>query len=352
MPEARQPIVRVARWDVVVPLALAIALGLGTVGFVWLAGRALAVFVLAVTLAAALAPLIDRLSGRMGRTVAVVLVYVAGAAAIALLAAVALPRLGSELQDLSSRGPQIAQDLRARVQTVVPDAVQLERLISGAQEPIGRAIRQVPMQLASFVFELLVIVFLSLYLLMVAPRLRWFVISLFPRRHRRRARLIWCRLGRAMGGYVRGVAIDGAIIAVLTWLALTIIGVDFAVPLAVLAGLGEFVPYIGPVVAAVPAIAIGLLDSVQQAIIVAATYLVLQQVESHIVTPNVMHTQTDIRPATVIVALTVGYTVGGVLGAITAIPIFAAGRVLIRRLVAPAIRRAGRREGSGAREPG
>jgi predicted PurR-regulated permease PerM len=181
-----------------------------------------------------------------------------------------------------------------------------------------------------------------MYFLTISARLRWFVTSLFPRPQRRRVGMLWCRMGRAMGGYFRGVAIDAVIIGVLTWVALWSLDIEFALPLAVLAGLGEFVPYLGPVVVALPAVAVGLLQSVQQGALVAAVYVVIQQIESHIVTPNVMRTQTDIRPATVIVALVSGYAVAGVLGAIAAIPVFAAARVLLVHVIAPAIRRSAR----------
>jgi predicted PurR-regulated permease PerM len=142
-----------------------------------------------------------------------------------------------------------------------------------------------------------------------------------------------------MGGYFRGVAIDAAIIGMLTWTLLSVIGLPFALPLAVLAATGEFVPYIGPVVAAVPAVATGLLHSTQQGLLVALTYVVIQQIEGHVVTPLVMRSQTRIHPAAVMVALTTGYTIGGLLGALAAIPMFAAIRVLLRHVIIPAVRR-------------
>ena len=73
--------------------------------------------------------------------------------------------------------------------------------------------------------------------------------------------------------------------------------------------------------------------------VVLLIYVAIQQIEGHLVTPNVMRTQTDVRPASVIVALTVGYTLGGLLGALAAIPIFAAARVLVLRVLVPSIRR-------------
>ena len=120
-------------------------------------------------------------------------------------------------------------------------------------------------------------------------------------------------------------------------------------PVRVLGAEVADVPYIGPVLAAIPAIAVGALHSIQRAIVVALSYLVLQQIENCTVTPNVMHSQTDIRPATVIVAITPGYAIGGILGASAAIPIFAAARVLLNHVIAPAVREAAATELSRSR---
>jgi putative heme transporter len=142
-----------------------------------------------------------------------------------------------------------------------------------------------------------------------------------------------------MGGYVRGVAIDGAILAVLVYIGLIILDVRFALVLALIAFLGEIVPVAGPIIASIPAIAIALLDSPTKALAVAAFYLAIQQFESYVLLPNVMQNQAHIPPLLSIIALFAGGTVGNILGALIAIPLTGALRVLVLRAVAPAIRR-------------
>ncbi len=152
-----------------------------------------------------------------------------------------------------------------------------------------------------------------------------------------------------MGGYVRGVAINAAIVGALTWLGLLALGVEYALALALVTALAETIPYIGPIVAAIPAILVGLLDSPVRAALVAGFYIALQQVENYLVAPKVMQSQTDVTPALVIFALACGFTAGGLLGALVAIPIAAAVRVLVLAVAAPAIRRrsAARSRGDG-----
>ena len=338
-PHPHPPPPRASAWSYVGPAAAAIALGYGAVRLTWAIAEALALVVLAIALASALAPLVDRLHRHMPRSIAVVTVYACGCAAFIAGAWLLAPGFEQEMSDFAQRAPDLMAKLQDRMRTVLP---HVDGANTGIVTQVTSWLQTVSTQLGSLLFGILVIVFLSMYFLTVAPTVRWFLISLFPRAHRRRAGLVLCQMARQMGGYFRGVAINAAIIGGITFVALEFIGLDYALPLATLAAFGEFVPYLGPIVAAVPAIAVALLQSTREALIVIVTYIVIQQAEGHILTPLIMRSQTSIHPATVIVALTAGFTIGGILGALAAIPTFAAGRVVVRRVLAPALRRAAR----------
>jgi predicted PurR-regulated permease PerM len=332
----------VSPWLLIPAAAVAIALGLTIVRLAWAGARGLAIVVLAIALAAALAPLVSLLERRMRRGLAVVVVYGAAAVFVFLLGWALVAPLQQQVQEFGDRAPQLSAAVQRQVSAILPDP-QAQQLVS---EVAGWAARLLPgaaSALTSFAFDVLVLVFLSLYFLTVSPSIHRFLVTLFPRSQRPRASTVMCEMASEMGGYFRGTAIDAAIIGALSAAALWIIGVEFTIPLALLAAAGEFVPYIGPVIAAVPAIAVGLMHSTQQAITVGLAYLAIQQIESHIVTPTVMKSQTSVNPAMVIVALTIGYATGGILGAITAIPIFAAARVALLRVIAPTLRVAARR---------
>lgn len=324
--------------------ALAIVAGFGLLATLWLLARPLAMLALAFTIAQALSTVVDVLDRRMPRAAAVALVYAVLVLGLAAIAWVALPGVLSEARSLAERGPQLANQLFATLSRWTGlSAVQLEQSVVASLSHTRAALMQIPVVTISAVFDILLIAFLSLYLLMAGPALRTFTLSLVAPHRRPRAKRLLMRMGHAMGGYIRGAAIDGAIMGTLTWIALTIIGVPYAPVFGLLALLGEFVPYIGPILAALPAIAVALSDSSSQAVTVLITYVVLQQVDSQLIVPNIMRTQTRIHPALVIFALAGGFYVGGVLGAIVAIPLFAALRVLVVYVVAPAIRRRSRR---------
>ncbi len=141
-----------------------------------------------------------------------------------------------------------------------------------------------------------------------------------------------------MGGFVRGVVIDAAIIGALVYVGLSVIGVEYTLVLALIAGLGEVVPIVGPIVGSIPAILVALLDSPTQALIVAGFFFAVQQIESNIVTPFVMRSQTDIPPILTLFAVAVGGAIGGIFWVLIAIPAMGALRVLVLRVLAPAER--------------
>lgn len=332
-------------WTDVPPLAAAIALGFGLLGALWLLGRALALLVLAATLASALEPVASWVSRRVRYAFAVIAVYLTLLATIGVLAAFVVPNVSQDLSRLATQLPGIVDQLR---NNLVPRLQFSDSTLVGAVRDLIPRIVNASSQLASGAVDVLVVLFLSLYLLLSARAFQRFVGGLIPRRNRRRVLRIAARIGREMGGYFRGAAINGLIVAGMTWCGLRIIGVDYAGPLAILAFFGELVPYLGPVVVALPALAVALLQSVSTAVAVGIAYLAIQQIEGHVLTPLIMHSQTHISPAMVIIALTVGYTVGGIVGALAAIPLFAAGRVLILTTVAPRLRRRAVENGTSA----
>ena len=145
-------------------------------------------------------------------------------------------------------------------------------------------------------------------------------------------------MAKEMGGYFRGALINGLIIGILTSLGMFVIGVNYALVLGLIAGTLEFIPVIGPIIGAVPMVLIALLQSPAKALIALVFAIALHQLESGILVPNIMRTQTSISPLLVLLALTAGLSIGGVFGALVAIPLTAALRVLIIELVFPAIR--------------
>jgi predicted PurR-regulated permease PerM len=223
----------------------------------------------------------------------------------------------------------------------------IEQLLGGEQ--IGATIRASSRIVTQLATALVVIFFGSLYALIDAPRLRRFLLSLFPASRQEHVDAVLAETAGAMGGFVRGEILAAFIIGTLTYIGLLIIDLPYALVLAVLAGLLEFIPLIGPFITAVVLVLVGLSQSLGSALTALLLALIIQQIESNIVLPNVMRQEAKVSPLLVLLAVLGGEYVGGLVGALVAIPLVAGLQVLVLRIVVPAIRRrSGATAGAGA----
>jgi predicted PurR-regulated permease PerM len=110
------------------------------------------------------------------------------------------------------------------------------------------------------------------------------------------------------------------IIGVMSYIGLRLLGIEFALPLAILAGILEIVPNIGPVLSAIPAILAGLVISPLMGLAVAALYFLVQQLENTLIVPQIMAREIGVRPLVVIISLAIGVELGGFIGVVLAIP--------------------------------
>ncbi len=128
---------------------------------------------------------------------------------------------------------------------------------------------------------------------------------------------------KQLGGWVRGQLILMTSIGSLTYLGMLIFGMPYALPLGLLAGLLEILPNLGPTIAAIPAVAIAYFYATPTAtVLVLIFYILIQQFENNIIVPHVMQKNADVNPLIAIVAILSGFKLGGVIGALLAIPTY------------------------------
>jgi predicted PurR-regulated permease PerM len=327
-------------WRSVPPLAAALALGLGLLYAVWYLARPIAILLLAITLGEALEPAVSRLQRRMSRGLAITLVYIVLLILTAGLGWLVAPDLSAQFNEIRDRLPELLEQLRRRVtewNASVGGAAT--RLVSGAAPDAAKVAVGLPLKLASGLLGLLLLVFLSAYWLLSGPAARGFFLSLLPPERRAHAGEILNEMGQAMGGYVRGVAINAVIMGALAWVGLALVGAPYPLVFGLLTMLGEPVPFVGPIVVGTLVTLVSLTKSTTTALLALGLYVLLQQIEGNLVTPNVMSRETRSSQALVIFALLAGAAVGGLLGAIVAIPVASALQVLVLRVIAPAVRR-------------
>ncbi len=330
---------RLSVWQVIAIGVVVIVAGLGFATLLRLVVRPLALLFAAIIIAESLSPLVARMSRRLPRAVAVAIPYLVLLTTIGVGGWLVFPTLVDEAQNLVDQGPELVDQFRTWLDNVDPsgDGRATEFLTSGLQRGSG-ALTNIPFTVISSVTEVILVLAMSLYWLIAKPSMRSFLISVFPTSRQPDVEDVLGRLGATIGGYVRAQLLAGVVIGILTYIGLLLIGVEYALVLAVIAGFGEVIPIIGPLLSAIPAIAVALLHSPTQALLVAGFFLVLQQIESNLLQPNLVRTQADIPPLLVLFSLFVGGTIGGILGALVAVPLSGAIKVLVVHVLAPAVR--------------
>lgn len=330
-----------AWWLVVSAIAIAIIVGLGTLDLIRLIAVPLAVFTFGLTLAAALEPIVAWLGRWMPRLVSMILVYFLLLVLLGGLLWLVVPSLVNQVQDFAAYIPDLADQVVQffnRLRGNTPSDSFINTLISQFSN-LGPTLLSLPITITSAFAGSILILFLSFYMLLEAGDIRGFILSLFPEESRAQASDLLIAMTQSMGGYVRGTVINGVIVGFLTFLGLQFLGINFALTFGVMAGTLELIPVAGPIISGFTIVLLTLLQSPLKALYALIFMIVLQQTENHILVPNIMSNQTKVSPLLSIIALFTGGAIGGLLGALIAIPISAALRVLVIRVIAPAIRR-------------
>ncbi len=321
-------------------LAVAIALGFAIFNLAQLLAHPFLLVLAATVLASAIGPVAGAAERWVPRVVSVLLVYLLVVLVLAGIGWLIVPTLVEQAQLLVENAPMLADEAEAWInEQGLPIDGSLTDQFENVLTEGARAIVFLAPSTFAVGFEILLVVALSAYLTVSGPAMLDFTITLFPVERREHARGTLVEMSSTMGGYVRGSLLDGAIIGTITWIALSIIGVEFPLVLALVAFLGELIPVVGPLLAAIPAITIAALDSITLGLIVAGFYFLLQQFESYVLLPNIMRQQADIPPLLTLVALLAGAALAGFAGAILAIPLFGGLWVLFQRVAVPALRR-------------
>ena len=190
---------------------------------------------------------------------------------------------------------------------------------SGGGEAVGTVLGAV-VGVVGGLFGLLTIVILTFYILIEADNLQRTMLRLFPAHDRARVAAVSREITLKVSAWLGGQLLLGAIIGVTSAVGLWLLGIPFFYVLALISGVGELIPVVGPVLSAIPAIAVAATVSVNKILLVILFFVLQQQFENHVLVPKVMQRQVGVSPVTVIVALLIGGKLLGIVGAILAVP--------------------------------
>jgi predicted PurR-regulated permease PerM len=175
-------------------------------------------------------------------------------------------------------------------------------------------------------------VFLGLYIMIDRDRVRGGLFAVVPRSHHIRLSRILLNLEVIVGGYIRGQVITSALMAVFTFVLLMACGVPNAIALAVFAGVADVLPYIGVFLSVGPAVAAAASRGPAVVLIVLGVMLAYEEFESRVLVPRIYGRALRLPSSVVMLALIAGGTLMGILGALLALPVAAAVRMLVEEL--------------------
>lgn len=305
---------------------------IATVVALWLVvtiKEVLVILFLAYIFAAALDPIVDTLEKKkLPRSVAILLLYVAIIAVGVLFVELVVPPTIAQVSQLAKDSNLYIDKISLFLKDINPSLETAGRQVLSKTlgSLSGSNINQIAGTAIGFftgALGLIAVFVIGFYLLIQRDGVEKGLSAILPQKYQKRAFAISREIAKKMSSWVRGQLFLAFVIFLLNYIALTILHVDMALTLALISGVLELLPIIGPIVAGVLAALIALATSPLLAIIVAIWYIVVQQLENHILVPQIMKKSVGLNPIIVIVAILVGGKVMGFWGVLISVPVFA-----------------------------
>ena len=299
---------------------------------------------IAVFFAVALGPAVDLFSrGKLPRGVAILIVYVLIFCVFAGVVALIVPPVVNGATDLSRDIPGYISDLRDNKTIRDFDnkydiTPKLQEEAAKLPDKLGDAagiLQSIATGVVNAAFQLLTILTMTFFLLLDGRRIANFLTTRFGRHREERLRDIAERIYRSTAGYVAGALTITSINGILTFIVLTILGVPFAVPLAVMMSFFGLIPLVGATIGGVLILIVTLFTDFPSATIIYGIFLIFyQQFENNVLQPFIFKRTVNVPPLAVIVAILAGSAMLGIVGALIAIPIAAAIQIVLKEYYA------------------
>lgn len=295
----------------------------------------IALLFVAIVLSAAFDPWVDWMHRyKIPRSLGILIIYIIMIGILSLVVVLMVPPITEQVSQLAKNLPNYYERLTLGIsqltdgasQPTLPEALQsLSSNLGQTTKSVFSTITGIFGGLMSFL-AVLVIVF---YITVEEDMLKKFIYFLTPSHKREHFSALIDRVQKKMGLWLRGQLALSLIVGIMTWIGLTILGVKYALLLAIIAGIFEIVPFVGPWLSAVPAVLIGFSDSLSKVLFIAILYIAIQQIENHFIVPKVMQKAVGLNPIIIILAILIGAKLGGALGAVLAVPVAASIGVIL-----------------------
>ncbi len=299
--------------------------------FIYVVRDAVALFFIAVILTAAIEPAVNWFQGKkIPRPFGVLIIYLLIFLIGGMLMSFLIPSMVSQFKDFSKDFPFHMErltdsfsglDSYTKSKGIDFNSEKFLSNLGGGLNYSSGKIFSTTIGVFSGFLSLIIVLSMTFYMSVIEDGMKRFLSSVTPARHKEYVVSLGDRIKEKIGKWMLGQLFLIVLIFVLYYAVLSILGVPYALILAILGGLLEIIPYLGPIISAVPAVIIGFLISPLTGLLVLAAYIIIQQIENHVIVPQIMKKAIGLNPVAVILALLVGVKFAGVLGAILAVPV-------------------------------
>lgn len=276
-------------------------------------------------LMSSLVPIIEKLEKQqIPRVLAIIIVYIICLSFIGIIGTILVPPLISETIRLVSLLPSL-------ITPIYPaNSVSFETLLQQVL-PVGTGVVKFSLGVFSNFLSTITLLVITFYFLLERINLKQYLTSFMGENRGNKIHDIVWEIEGKLGAWVRGELALMTVIGCMTFIGLTILKIDYALPLAIFAGILELVPIIGPIISAVPAVLVALSVSPSLALAVVILYTLVQQLENNLIVPSIMKKAVGIPPLVTIIALMIGGRLAGIGGALLSVPIVLVVQVLLTK---------------------
>jgi len=298
-------------------------------------------------------PFVDWLNKhKLPRSAAILIIYLLAVGLLVFLGITAGPILQNEFTNLAKSIPEkikqaqqlllALEDTAFSTRLIDPETLNIDNITDSIAGGISRAFTQVATSVAAL-FDFITSIFMTI---VIVPFLLYYMLKeknkalipgmvsrlAPPQKYVTKINSILAEMNRLLSFYVQGLAIVCLCVGILSYIGFLIIGLDYALILAIFIMVANIVPFLGPFIGAIPAVIVGLLESPLMMLQVIAVIVIVQQVESLLISPQVMGRKLALSPLAIILVVLVAGRLGGIVGIILAIPIFTMFKIIVSHI--------------------
>lgn len=312
--------------------------------FLYLIRDIVVIFIFALIIASAMTPIVNTLEKiKIPRVIGTLLVFILFFGIIAFLLYLVIPSIAKDVEKLSLHFPDYVEKLTTKFHSFTErfskyqSAIdQLAVILNNVRDLLKSSVSNLfstALNVFGGVFSFFLILIISFYISVQKKGIQQVLTSIIPLHYRDYLLDLWERAQKKLGRWLQGQLFLGLIVGSMVYIGLYFLDVKYALILAFIAGLFEIFPYIGPVLASIPAIIVGLLQAPVLGLWVIILYVAVQQIENYLIVPLVIGKVVGLNPIAVILALLIGGKLGGLPGMILSVPLAAVFAEFLRDVI-------------------